>query len=172
MKKTARKIGLLTFIIVFSGCNIDDEVITPDELLQIELENVDKAQLAIDTQIIDAYLQDRNITAMIDNSGLRYVIHTQGTGISPELVDLVTVNYRGTLLSDGSEFDANQGIQFSLEQLILGWKVGFQLLKEGSTATLYLPSGLGYGIVGSGDGIPPNANLIFEVDLLDVKRLQ
>ena len=67
MKKTARKIGLLTFIIVFSGCNIDDEVITPDELLQIELENVDKAQLAIDTQIIDAYLQDRNITAMIDN---------------------------------------------------------------------------------------------------------
>ena len=172
MRKTARNIGLLVLIMVYYGCNLDDEVITPEEQLQIELENVDKVQLALDTQIIDTYLQERNITAMVDNSGLRYVIHTQGTGISPELDDFVTVNYRGTLLSDGSEFDANQGVQFRLEQLILGWKVGFKLLQEGTTATLYIPSGLGYSNAGRGSGIPPNANLIFEEDLLDVKRSQ
>ncbi len=172
MWKTKRNIVLLVLTMIYSGCNVDDEVITAEEQLQIELANVDKTQLAIDTLIIDAYLQARNIIAVVDNSGLRYVVHTQGTGISPELVDIVTVNYRGTLLSDGSEFDAGQGSQFPLEQLILGWKVGFKLLHEGATATLYLPSGLAYGTAGRGSSIPPNANLIFEVDLLDVKRSQ
>lgn len=142
----------------FTGCVKDDEVITAKE------------QLEIDIAIIDAYLGENNITAQIHESGLRYVIHVEGTGANPTTSDIVKVDYLGTLISDGTVFDQAEGVEFQLNQLILGWQIGFTLLKEGSEATLYLPSGLGYGTRGSGNNIPPNANLIFDVTLISVKK--
>jgi len=162
--------SFIIMVIMMSGCGVDDEVLTPNEQLVKELSEVDKAQLAIDTDIIDTYLLENNLTAIIDGSGLRYIVHETGTGIKPELTDQVTVNYRGTLLSDNTEFESGDEIRFILNNVIVGWKVGLQLLKEGSTATLYIPSGLAYGAAGTGNSIPPNANLVFEVDLLHVKR--
>jgi len=81
----------------------------------------------------------------------------------------VVGNYTGTLF-DGTFFDGTTTTpaSFRLSQLIEGWQIGFQLLPEGSTAVLYIPSGLGYGKKGGGS-IPPNANLIFDVELVQVK---
>lgn len=126
-------------------------------------------QLAKDIGLIDKYLADNNINAQEDPSGLRYVIITEGTGPNPKLSNTVVVNYTGTFL-DGTYFDGTTvaPATFKLSTLIAGWQIGFQLLPEGSSAVLYIPSGLGYGKTGSGP-IPPNTNLIFEVDLIQVK---
>ena len=126
-------------------------------------------QLAKDISTIDKYLADNNIDAIEDPSGLRYSILVEGTGLKPKLSNTVVVNYTGKLF-DGTVFDGTttSPASFRLSQLIEGWQIGFQLLPEGSTAKLYVPSGLGYGKTGGGP-IPPNANLIFDVELIEVK---
>lgn len=153
-----KRVNLLLFVIVLvsAGCS------NPDEPLSFE------EQLQKDTEAIDAYLTTNNITALQDPSGLRYVITTQGTGTKPTLTNSIKVKYKGTLLSNGQIFDqANSAVVFKLSSLITGWKIGFQLLPAGSKATLYIPSGLAYG-TGSVGSIPPNSNLVFEVELFEV----
>lgn len=142
--------------ILFISCN-DEKVLTEAE------------QLAHDIEVIDKYLNDNGITAQQDPSGLRYTISVEGSGPKPTLSNTVVVKYKGTLL-DGTFFDGTttSPASFLLSRLIEGWQIGFQLLPEGSTAVLYIPSGLGYGKGGSGP-IPPNANLIFNVELIEVK---
>lgn len=130
----------------------------------------EQEQLAKDIETIDNYLAEKNITAQEDPSGLRYVITTEGTGPKPTLDNSVVVKYTGKLF-DGAIFDRTtppNSRTFILKQLIKGWQIGFQLMPAGSTGTLYIPSGLGYGKTGNGP-VPPNANLIFEVELVDVK---
>jgi len=80
------------------------------------------------------------------------------------------VNYTGRLLSNGNIFDSSAApVQFPLTNLILGWQIGFPLMPKGSIATLYIPSGYGYGSNGAGASIPPNANLIFNVELINFR---
>ena len=107
---------------------------------------------------------------------MRYVITTAGTGAKPALTNSVVVKYSGKFLNDGVtlaksvEFDGSTtAVTFKLSSLIVGWKIGFQLLPKGSKATLYIPSGLAYGKNGAGSSIPANANLFFDVELIDVK---
>jgi FKBP-type peptidyl-prolyl cis-trans isomerase len=104
-------------------------------------------------------------------SGLQYKVATEGTGVSPKLDDVVVVHYRGTLL-DGSEFDSslkrNQPAEFPIRGVIPGWTEGLQLMKKGGKAILYVPPELGYGAQ-TRQQIPPNAVLVFEVELIDVK---
>ena len=147
-----KKILFVICLGMLSGCIKDDEVIT------------DKEQLEIDLAIIDTYLAENQINAVPDPSGLRYVIHEAGTGISPLVTDVVNVDYIGKFLTDGTIFDQNEDIEFRLSSLIEGWQIGFPLLKEGGVATLYLPSVLAYG-KNPPPGIPANANLIFDVVL-------
>ena len=103
-------------------------------------------------------------------SGLQYEVLQEGKGSSPTLSDQVEVHYKGTLI-DGTEFDSsykkNQSIKFPLNGVIKGWQEGLQLMKEGAKYKLYIPSDLGYGNQGAGS-IPPNATLIFEVELIKV----
>ncbi|TCM64357.1 FKBP-type peptidyl-prolyl cis-trans isomerase FkpA/FKBP-type peptidyl-prolyl cis-trans isomerase FklB [Acinetobacter calcoaceticus] len=104
-------------------------------------------------------------------SGLQYKINQQGTGKQPTAESTVTVHYKGQLL-DGKVFDSSfergEPIEFKLNQVVSGWTEGFQLLKEGAKATLYIPSKLAYGTQGV-PGIPPNSALIFDVELIKVK---
>ena len=151
-----RKLFYLIFILSLTSCIKSDEVITAKE------------QLEIDLAIIDNYLAANGIVAIPHASGLRYVIHKEGTGISPVITDVVNVDYVGSFL-DGGEFDANTDIEFPLNQLIVGWQIGFPLLKEGDEATFYIPSGLGYGGTPP-PGIPLHANLVFDVTLNSVVR--
>lgn len=107
-------------------------------------------------------------------SGLQYKITQQGTGISPDANDKVTVHYHGTL-PDGTVFDSSiekgQPLTRGLNGVIPGWTEAFQLLKEGAKATLYIPQGLGYGAQQKGK-IPPYSTLIFEVELIKVEKVE
>jgi FKBP-type peptidyl-prolyl cis-trans isomerase FkpA len=104
-------------------------------------------------------------------SGLQYEILAEGTGAQPEPTDFVKVHYRGAFI-DGiifdSSYDRNEPAEFPLEGVIPGWSEGIQLMKIGGKSRLYIPSKLAYGAQGAGSDIPPNATLIFEVELLEV----
>jgi FKBP-type peptidyl-prolyl cis-trans isomerase FklB len=106
-------------------------------------------------------------------SGLQYKILTDGKGKSPKATDTVTVNYKGTLI-DGVEFDSSykrgQPATFTVNGVIPGWIEALQLMKEGSKWQLFIPSNLAYGERGAGGTIGPNAVLIFEVELLSIKK--
>jgi FKBP-type peptidyl-prolyl cis-trans isomerase len=106
-------------------------------------------------------------------SGLQYKIIEEGTGIQPEIDDTVTFHYTGTFI-DGTQFDSSfeRGEPLSMPltpgYLIPGWIEGLQLLKVGTKAMLYIPSDIGYG-AGYAQ-IPANSTLIFELELLEVKK--
>jgi FKBP-type peptidyl-prolyl cis-trans isomerase FklB len=106
-------------------------------------------------------------------SGLQYKVVKEGDGKKPTARDSVTVNYRGTFI-DGTEFDSsyrrNQPATFPVGGVIPGWTEALQLMKTGSKYLIFIPSKLAYGEAGIGGVIPPNATLIFEVELLSVKE--
>ena len=107
-------------------------------------------------------------------SGLRYKFLQEGNGIKAEKGKMVSVHYKGQLL-DGTIFDSSyprkQPIDFTLGigQVISGWDEGIQLLKVGDKARFVIPSNLAYGSQGAGGVIPPDATLIFDVELINVK---
>mgnify|MGYP001160866037 FL=1 len=126
-------------------------------------------QMAIDVKLIDEYLNEQGIIAETDESGLRYVIIEEGNGSRPTTDSTVNVKYKGTLMNDNSLFDeSTEGIDLQLSFVIDGWKIGIPLIREGGKIMLYIPSQLGYGCNGSGTSIPSNANLIFEVELVEI----
>ena len=107
-------------------------------------------------------------------SGLRYKILQEGNGAKAEKGKMVSVHYKGQLL-DGTVFDSSytrkQPIDFTIGigQVISGWDEGIQLLKVGEKARFVIPSNLAYGSQGAGGVIPPDATLIFDVELMNVK---
>ena len=107
-------------------------------------------------------------------SGLQYNHEVVGDGDSPAAEDTVTVHYKGTLI-DGTEFDSSykrgEPISFPLNGVIPGWTEGLQLMKVGGKTTFYIPQELAYGARPNPNGpIPPYAALIFEVELIEIKK--
>ena len=108
------------------------------------------------------------------DSGLLYKIINKGTGKKAEKGKSVSVHYKG-MLTNGTEFDSSykrkEPIEFPLGrgQVIEGWDEGIQLLQVGDKARFVIPSHLAYGERGAGGVIPPNATLVFDVELMDVK---
>lgn len=108
------------------------------------------------------------------DSGLRYKMIQKGSGTQAEKGKMVSVHYEGSL-TNGQVFDSsfkrNQPIDFQLGigQVIPGWDEGIALLRVGDKARFVIPSHLAYGSAGAGGVIPPNATLIFDVELMDVK---
>lgn len=145
---------------------------------QVEAESAEKekGQITIDDKLIQEYFKTKGIkNAKKDASGLYYVVHNPGAGASPKEGQKVTVNYSGQNLN-GVKFDSNtdpafnhvEPFSFDLgkSSVIKGWDKGVALMKKGMKATFYLPSSLGYGERGAGDKIPPNAILIFDIELV------
>ena len=156
---------VFSLLVLVAGCK-DEEV---------QLSEAD--QLQKDVETIDQWLTKHGITALTDPSGLRYVITTMGTGAKPKLTNKVLVKYAGKILvlkegitpANSIVFDqSTAGIAYILAEFVQGWQIGFQLLPKGTKATLYIPSGLAYGKYGYGS-IPPNSNMFFDVELIDVK---
>ena len=107
------------------------------------------------------------------DSGLQYIVITEGKGDSPIDDDTVSVDYVGTLI-DGTEFDSSykrgKPVSFPVNGVIKGWTEALKLMKPGSKLKLFIPSELAYGERGMGGVIGPNETLIFEVELKEVKK--
>jgi FKBP-type peptidyl-prolyl cis-trans isomerase len=126
------------------------------------------AQLQKDIATIDAFLANNNINATQDPSGLRYVITSVGTGIKPTPDATISARYTARFLPTNEIFDQKtDGAVFILNTLIVGWRIGVPLMTKGSKFTLYIPSGLAYGSSGAGTVVAPNANVSYEIELLD-----
>jgi len=110
--------------------------------------------------------------AVVTPSGLVYRSLKDGTGPSPTAADTVKVHYRGTF-PDGREFDSsykrNEAIEFPLTGVIKCWTEGVQKMKVGGKSKLTCPPSIAYGERGAGSAVPPNATLVFEVELLGIK---
>lgn len=108
------------------------------------------------------------------DTGLEYEIIKEGTGAAPKAGQTVVVHYTGWL-TDGKKFDSSvdrgQPFKFTLGagRVIRGWDQGLALMKVGDKRKLIIPPELGYGARGAGGAIPPNATLIFEVELLGIE---
>ena len=104
-------------------------------------------------------------------SGLIFKELRAGTGVPPRATDRVKVHYHGSLI-DGTVFDSSvergEPVTFALDQVVKGWTEGLQMMKVGGKAKLTIPPELAYG-PGGREGIPPNATLIFEVELLGIE---
>ena len=109
--------------------------------------------------------------AQVTKSGLIYRSVKDGSGPSPLSTDKVKVHYKGTF-PDGKEFDSsykrNEPTEFPLNRVIACWTEGVQLMKVGGKAKLTCPSAIAYGERGAGGVIPPNATLVFEIELLAI----
>ncbi|WP_201987423.1 FKBP-type peptidyl-prolyl cis-trans isomerase [Hymenobacter rubidus] len=133
-----------------------------------------QAQLKKDDAVLQDYIKKNGLNVQKTPSGLYYQVLKPGTGAKPTSGQTVSVNYLGTLLS-GKEFDssakAGKPIDFPIGQgaVIPGWDEGIALLNKGSKAILLIPSSLAYGTRGSGEAIPANSPLRFEVELVDVQ---
>jgi peptidylprolyl isomerase len=109
-------------------------------------------------------------------SGLQYTDLIVGTGDTPQPGDTISVHYTGTLV-DGTQFDSSVGgepiaFQIGVGQVIPGWDEGVGSMKVGGKRLLIIPPELGYGAQGAGDVIPPNATLIFEVELMEILKVK
>ncbi|HXC62604.1 MAG TPA: FKBP-type peptidyl-prolyl cis-trans isomerase, partial [Nitrospiria bacterium] len=106
-------------------------------------------------------------------SGLQYKVIKEGTGDKPKDSDVVEANYRGTTI-DGKEFDSSakhgSASSFPVNGVIKGWSEALKLMPVGSKWELYVPSDLAYGDEGAGDDIAPGSTLVFEVELLSIKK--
>lgn len=126
-----------------------------------------------------AMAQDATLTAaakeagaVVTSTGLVYRAVKEGTGAQPTAASTVKVHYKGTF-PDGKEFDSSYKrgtpIEFPLGGVIPCWTEGVQKMKVGGQAKLTCPSAIAYGTRGAGNVIPPNATLVFEVELLGIK---
>ncbi|MDP2163876.1 MAG: FKBP-type peptidyl-prolyl cis-trans isomerase [Hydrogenophaga sp.] len=124
---------------------------------------------AAQNAVLEAAAQEPG--AVVTKSGLVYRVLKEGTGVSPGASDRVKVHYKGTF-ADGKEFDSSYSrgnpIEFPLNRVIPCWTEGVQRMRLGGKAKLTCPSQIAYGERGAGRVIPPNATLVFEVQLLGI----
>lgn len=161
----------------------EDTVLTQDEMGQILTEFQQKKQMeqmaamaaeaAKNEKLAQEYLENngKQEGVVTLESGLQYKVLTQGDGATPTAESTVQVHYRGTLI-DGTEFDSSyqrgEPVSFPVNGVIPGWTEALQLMKEGDKWQLVIPSQLAYADRGAPPVIPPNAALVFEVELLKV----
>jgi len=139
--------SILVVIMSISACK-EKQVVSQDD---------------IDKQKITNYLEQNNIQAMEDPSGVFYIISEAGGTVKPEIRSTITVSYDGRLL-DGHRFDSGEFFTNPLSSLIQGWQIGIPLIGEGGQIRLFIPSTLAYGNK-TRPGIPANSVLIFDVKL-------
>ncbi len=141
------------------------------------MDSMNAIQIGDDDKSLQDYFAKNNIKPKKTASGVYYTIQKAGSGNNIQPGQSASVKYTGMLM-DGTKFDSNIDPSFGHTdpfqlvvgqgQVIKGWDDGLQMLKKGTKARLFIPSALGYGAMGSGNRIPPNANLIFDVEILDV----
>lgn len=149
----------MVLITGFYACDTDNVFDTEEQLLN-------------DIALIQDYISENNIQAFAFENGLHIAVETQGSGNNAAFGNSVVCQYRGYLL-DGTEFDSSEGrgaLDFVIGRgdVIQGWDLAFREMNKGTRATIFIPSGLGYGNRRQ-TNIPPNSVLIFDVTLLDIR---
>ena len=122
--------------------------------------------------LLETYLKAQNIEAEKTHYGLYYQIKEEGSGPKPKTGDYLVLNFQGKLL-DGTVFETSDPadpfiFQVGYRQVIRGWDLGFKFFPVGSEGTLFIPPNLAYGTRGAGQMVPPNAPLIFDVEVLKI----
>jgi FKBP-type peptidyl-prolyl cis-trans isomerase len=169
--------GKLNTNILAKACNdvlSNNKVLLTEDQANLLLMCHSNPQLCENVKTGENYLAQNKKNSKIQStpSGIQYEVITTGTGIKPAATDTVTVNYKGSLLN-GTEFDNSytrgSPATFALNAVIRGWTEALQLMPVGSKYKLYIPYQLAYGLNDNGP-IPGGSLLVFEVELLDVKK--
>jgi FKBP-type peptidyl-prolyl cis-trans isomerase FklB len=156
------------------GLKGEKALLTREQVLEV-FRTAQEAQTAAARKEGDDFLAEnkKKEGVITTKSGLQYKVIKEGKGQSPKPTDQVRVHYKGTLI-DGTEFDSSykrgRPATFEVGQLIPGWSEALQLMKEGGTYQLFIPSDLAYGAQGAGETIGPHAALIFEVRLVKIEK--
>jgi len=160
-----RKISVLFCFAILSliSCGEDDACSNVFQAPQ----NIDLDVEAANINTIEKYLLDNNLTAQKTENDLYYIISEAGSALKPELCSAVLCSYTG-YLPNGDVFDmsAEEGVPFSLFNVIKGWQEGIPLIGVGGKIQLFIPTKLAYGRFPPTTDIPENSSLIFEVELL------
>lgn len=123
-----------------------------------------------DDATLQAYIKKNKLDAQKTEDGIYYVVEEAGSEEKPNITSRVTVHYTGKLL-DGTKFDSSidrgQPATFSLQGVVPGWSFGIPMFGKGGKGKLLIPSYLGYGERGSGEKIPPNSPLVFDIEIID-----
>jgi peptidylprolyl isomerase len=168
---TGMKVGGKRYLVIPADLALGDQGggdIPPGATLIMEIEMLDVAEPVVMTEVAE---EDYTTT----ESGLKYYDLVEGTGETPQAGQTVVVHYTGWL-EDGTKFDSSvdRGQPFSfilgMGNVIPGWDEGVATMKVGGKRQLVVPPELGYGEQGAGATIPPNATLIFEVELLEIQE--
>ena len=148
---------------------------------QVPVENEEQLMGALSDALMqqkaassESFMQENAARAEVTTkeSGLQYEVLIEGTGPKPSATDTVVTHYHGTL-TDGTVFDSSvergSPATFPVNRVIAGWTEALQMMGTGSKWRLVIPSELAYGERGAGGAIPPNATLVFEVELLEIQ---
>jgi len=130
-------------------------------VFDIDLKNIFKEST------VDEYIEKNSLTTTELENGVHIIIHEEGNETKPNAESIIKVNYEGKLTNE-YVFDSGEEAEFTLSNLIEGWRIGLPEIGEGGSCTLIIPSDMAYGENGN-SVIPPNSPLVFEVELLDVK---
>ena len=167
MRKISFYGSMVSLVLVFGSC-LKKETGCPYSELSIKAPGSEVQQ-------VEMYLAAKNITAQKDPSGVYYVIEAAGTGKTPEVCSVISVNYTGSLTND-QVFDKSNGtpVSFRLGELIAGWQKGLKHIKAGGKIKLFVPPSLGYGDKDAKDSngnviIPANSILVFNLELAEVQ---
>lgn len=181
LKKGGFLIIRYKIINVFEKREQVDSAVNAQRKAQAEKDSIAAAaQIIKDDQVIEAYLAKNNIKAVKAPQGTYVQVIDSGTGDRIDTSKVPKVAYSGMLMATGKVFDSNTDSSFHHTELypvdmkpeerstIIGWQDGLSLLRKGAKAKFYIPSPLGYGEQGSRGVIPPNAILIFDIDVKDM----
>jgi len=141
------------------------------EMFQARMQKAGEKQKVDGKKFMENFLKESGVKKT--ESGLAYKVITEGTGATPKATDEVEVHYHGTLM-DGTVFDSSvdrkETVTFPLDRVIKGWTEGLQLMKEGGKTKFVIPSELAYGEMGAPPKIPGGATLVFDVELIKIKK--